>query len=157
MWCSSSLFLAWSSQKCYTCDRVLFDYFMTKAPLVTYKILKLTCLSVTVVNVDVLRQSDALLIQNKVGTLYLIILIRCSPFTSWERSDSTTCCATNPCCIENPIITVNAHTHSPIGAANSCKVPIFDTFGGSEDGVLNGGFIGFSDVGEKFSSKEVKV
>ena len=130
---------------------------MTKAPLVTYKILNLTCLSVTVVNIDVLRQSDALLIQNKVGTLYPIILIRCSPFTSWERFDSTTCCATNPCCIENPIITVNAHVHSHFGAANLCKVPILDTFGGSENGVLNGGFSGFSDLREKFSSKEVKV
>jgi hypothetical protein len=47
-------------------------------------------------------------------------------------------------------------THFGI-AAHSCEVPVFDTFGGFDDGVLNGGFIGFSNLGEKFSSKEVKV
>lgn len=47
-------------------------------------------------------------------------------------------------------------THFGI-AAHSCKVPVFDTFGGFDDGVHNGGFIGFSNLGEKFSSKEVKV
>lgn len=35
------------------------------------------------------------------------------------------------------------------------KAPVYDTFRGSEDGVLklNGEFIGFSDFGENFSSK----